>query len=90
METNEHQNQTTEEEQMPAAISEELKETQEAMDAGDDERIARLSLIDESGEKYVRMAHLATVGSHAVRRRRSREGADHLRRQRSCPGGHRI
>jgi starch phosphorylase len=33
---------------------------------GDDERIARLSLIDESGEKYVRMAHLATVGSHAV------------------------
>jgi starch phosphorylase len=33
---------------------------------GDDERISRLSLIDESGEKYVRMAHLATVGSHAV------------------------
>lgn len=34
---------------------------------GDDtERIRRLSLIDESGERYVRMAHLATVGSHAV------------------------
>jgi starch phosphorylase len=33
---------------------------------GDDERIARLSLIDESGPKYVRMAHLATVGSRAV------------------------
>jgi starch phosphorylase len=33
---------------------------------GDNERISRLSLIDESGEKYVRMAHLATVGSHAV------------------------
>jgi len=33
---------------------------------GDDDRLARLSLIDESGEKYVRMAHLATVGSHAV------------------------
>jgi starch phosphorylase len=25
-----------------------------------------MSLIDESGERYVRMAHLATVGSHAV------------------------
>jgi len=33
---------------------------------GDDARIARLSLIDESGEKYVRMANLACVGSHAV------------------------
>ncbi len=27
---------------------------------------ARLSIIDESGERYVRMAHLATVGSHHV------------------------
>ena len=25
-----------------------------------------MSLIDESGARYVRMAHLATVGSHAV------------------------
>jgi starch phosphorylase len=33
---------------------------------GDEERIARLSLIDESGERYVRMAHLACVGSHAI------------------------
>jgi len=33
---------------------------------GDEERIKRLSLIDESGERYVRMANLATVGSHAV------------------------
>ncbi len=33
---------------------------------GDNEKIARLSLIDEHGEKYVRMANLATVGSHAV------------------------
>jgi starch phosphorylase len=32
-------------------------------DAG---RIARMSLIDESGERYVRMAHLACVGSHAI------------------------
>ncbi len=33
---------------------------------GDDERAARLSLIDESGERYVRMAHLACVGSHTI------------------------
>jgi starch phosphorylase len=33
---------------------------------GDNARQARLSLIDESGERYVRMAHLATVGSHHV------------------------
>jgi starch phosphorylase len=33
---------------------------------GDEQRVARLSLIDESGEKYVRMAHLASVGSHAI------------------------
>ncbi|AFY91888.1 glycogen/starch/alpha-glucan phosphorylase [Chamaesiphon minutus] len=32
----------------------------------DPDRIARMSLIDESGEKYVRMAHLACVGSHAI------------------------
>ena len=33
---------------------------------GDEDRIARLSLIDESGARYVRMANLACVGSHAV------------------------
>jgi starch phosphorylase len=33
---------------------------------GDTDRLARMSLIDESGEKYVRMANLACVGSHAV------------------------
>ncbi|MDR3405957.1 MAG: glycogen/starch/alpha-glucan phosphorylase [Chthoniobacter sp.] len=32
----------------------------------DDARLSRLSLIDESGPRYVRMAHLACVGSHAV------------------------
>ena len=32
----------------------------------DTARIARMSLIDETGERYVRMAYLATVGSHAV------------------------
>lgn len=33
---------------------------------GDDQRVARLSLIDEAGGKRIRMAHLACVGSHAV------------------------
>ena len=33
---------------------------------GDIALLARLSLIDESGERRVRMAHLAIVGSHAV------------------------
>jgi starch phosphorylase len=33
---------------------------------GDDALIRRLSIIDESGDKSVRMAHLASVGSHAV------------------------
>jgi starch phosphorylase len=33
---------------------------------GDEDRVRRLSIIDESGERYVRMAYLATVGSHAV------------------------
>src|SRR6185503_20930564 len=32
----------------------------------DEARVASLSLIDEHGERYVRMAHLACVGSHAV------------------------
>jgi starch phosphorylase len=32
----------------------------------DTARIARMSLIDETGERYVRMAYLATVGSHKV------------------------
>jgi starch phosphorylase len=33
---------------------------------GEDGRVAALSIIDESGERYVRMANLATVGSHRV------------------------
>ncbi len=33
---------------------------------GDEDRLRRMSLIDESGERYVRMAHLACVGSHAI------------------------
>lgn len=33
---------------------------------GDTDRVARMSLIDENGGRYVRMANLACVGSHAV------------------------
>ncbi|HYH41361.1 MAG TPA: glycogen/starch/alpha-glucan phosphorylase, partial [Burkholderiales bacterium] len=33
---------------------------------GDAARLERMSLIDESGERYVRMANLACVGSHAI------------------------
>jgi glycogen phosphorylase len=32
----------------------------------DGDRVRRVSLIDERGERYVRMAHLACVGSHAI------------------------
>ncbi|MBX3461984.1 MAG: glycogen/starch/alpha-glucan phosphorylase [Planctomycetes bacterium] len=33
---------------------------------GDEARAARMSLVEQTGERRVRMAHLATVGSHAV------------------------
>jgi starch phosphorylase len=33
---------------------------------GDDQIVRNLSIIDESGERYVRMAHLACIGSHKV------------------------
>jgi starch phosphorylase len=33
---------------------------------GDDVRVRRLSLIDESGGRSIRMAHLACVGSHTI------------------------
>jgi starch phosphorylase len=33
---------------------------------GDEERVRRMSIIDESGGRYVRMANLAVVGSHSV------------------------
>ncbi len=32
----------------------------------DNERLARMSLIDETGGRYIRMANLACVGSHAI------------------------
>lgn len=33
---------------------------------GDESRVQRLSVIDESGERYVRMANLACIGSHSI------------------------
>ena len=33
---------------------------------GDEGRVQRVSIIDESGERYVRMANLACVGSHSI------------------------
>ncbi len=33
---------------------------------GDDARLERMSIIEEGGRKQVRMAHLATVGSHSI------------------------
>ncbi len=33
---------------------------------GDDDRVSRMSLIDERGSHYVRMANLACAGSHAI------------------------
>jgi hypothetical protein len=33
---------------------------------GDSARLSRMSLIYETGERFVRMAHLASVGSHCV------------------------
>jgi glycogen phosphorylase len=32
----------------------------------DADRLSRMSLVDESGDRYVRMAHLACVGSYAI------------------------
>src|SRR3984885_306535 len=33
---------------------------------GDEQRVRRLSVVDESNGGYVRMAHLASLGSHAI------------------------
>ena len=33
---------------------------------GDEERIRRMSIIDENDQRYVRMAHLACIGSHSI------------------------
>lgn len=37
-----------------------------AIHPGDNQLLRRLSIIDEVGEKYVRMAHLACIGGHAI------------------------
>jgi starch phosphorylase len=47
-------------------INRRLCEQVRALRPGDEALVGRLSLIDEAGEKRVRMAHLATVGCHAV------------------------
>jgi len=33
---------------------------------GDNDRLRRMSLVEEEGEKRINMAHLCIVGSHAV------------------------
>ena len=33
---------------------------------GDEDRLRRMSIVEESGNKQINMAHLAIVGSHAV------------------------
>src|SRR4029079_16439763 len=33
---------------------------------GDDQRLARMSIIEEGGRRQIRMAHLATVGAHSI------------------------
>jgi glycogen phosphorylase len=33
---------------------------------GDEDRIRRMSIIDESDQRYVRMSHLACIGSHSI------------------------
>ncbi|MEO7851079.1 MAG: glycogen/starch/alpha-glucan phosphorylase, partial [Rubrivivax sp.] len=47
-------------------INQEMLDFAAAQRPGDVDLLARLSLIDESGERRVRMAHLAVVGSHKV------------------------
>ncbi|SBS70664.1 Glycogen phosphorylase [uncultured Mycobacterium sp.] len=47
-------------------INNRFLEEVEAKFPGDEDRARRMSLIGEDGGKSVRMAHLATVGSHAV------------------------
>ena len=47
-------------------INQEMLDVVAARRPGDLALLSRLSLIDESGERRVRMAHLAVVGSHAV------------------------
>jgi len=54
---------------------------------GDEERLARMSLIDESRPRFVRMANLATVASHRVKgvAQLHSSGQAHPRVQTSAP-----
>jgi glycogen phosphorylase len=47
-------------------INRRFLDTVQARFPGDQDRVRRMSLIDENGERYVRMAYLASVGSHAI------------------------
>ena len=47
-------------------INQRFLESVERRFPGDNDRLARMSLIDENGLKSVRMANLACVGSHAI------------------------
>ncbi|MFM8331411.1 MAG: glycogen/starch/alpha-glucan phosphorylase, partial [Candidatus Methylumidiphilus sp.] len=47
-------------------INAELLEEVRAKFSDDPARVARMSIIDEHGERYVRMAHLACAGSHTI------------------------
>ncbi|MEK7993883.1 MAG: glycogen/starch/alpha-glucan phosphorylase, partial [Planctomycetota bacterium] len=48
------------------AINHRFLQNVRAQFPGDEARVRRMSLIDESGERFVRMANLAIVGSHCV------------------------
>jgi starch phosphorylase len=47
-------------------INRRFLDTVRAAFPGDEARVRRMSIIDEGGERYVRMANLACVGSHAI------------------------
>src|SRR6202166_4857969 len=47
-------------------INRDFLQSLEARYPGDDERRRRLSIIDDTGDRRVRMAHLAVIGSHRV------------------------
>jgi starch phosphorylase len=47
-------------------INQRFLDTVRTLEGIDDATIARLSIVDETGEKYIRMANLATIGCHAV------------------------
>jgi starch phosphorylase len=48
------------------AINHRFLQNVRAQFPGDEARVRRMSLVDESGERFVRMANLAIVGSHCV------------------------